>query len=179
MRLVIPAATIVAHGELQLQVTLPDHPGDVVHLPLVDEHFQPLVEIHPHIPEVHPGQVWRGADGALLFAIRYQRDDSDPGDTLLIAVNGGLLYGPALAVEEFGPLTLLDERPAFDEAWFGLAGDDPMTYDRGHDAPTGEPVPAGVDGFAVGARRPTSQAGPAADDTAVLPRVPIQEGTTR
>lgn len=128
VRLVIPAATIVAHGELRMQVTLPGHPGDVVHLPRVDEHFEPLVRIHPHAPQVRAGQVWRSADGYLFFGVRWRPDDTDGGD-YLVAADGGGYYTAEQAVDEFGVLTLLGERA-------------PVTYTP---EPVEPPVPAGPD----------------------------------
>ncbi|MBM0205064.1 hypothetical protein JNW90_19900 [Micromonospora sp. STR1s_5] len=147
VRLVIPAATIVAHGDLQLQVTLPDHPGQTVHIPLVDEHFEPLVEIHPHAPRVYAGQTWRGADGELFFAVRWRRDDGDAGEDYLIAADGGSYYTPEQAAADFGPLVLVGETALVDDNDF---------------LPTGDAVD------------PQS----ALDVTAVLPRVPLQEGCT-
>lgn len=144
VRLVIPAATVVAHGDLQLQVTLPDHPGQIVHLPLVDEHFGPLIEVHPHAPRVYAGQTWRGMHGDLLFAVRWRREADDAGEDLLIAADGGTYYSAEEAVAAFGRLSLVSEAALFD--------------DNASPAMASEAVPTGV------------------DVTAVLPRVPIQEG---
>ncbi|GAB3856707.1 hypothetical protein GCM10029963_53530 [Micromonospora andamanensis] len=156
VRLVIPEATIVSHGHLQMRVTLPDHPGDVVALPLVDEHFRPLVEIHPYVPALEPGQTWRGADGTLLHSIHYRREPDDAGGTFLIAPITGLIYGPELAVDEFGPLTLLAERPAYDETWL-------------------PPAPVALEPAAPAPPPPVSPAAPAISDTVVLPRIPAEE----
>ncbi|MBX7264951.1 hypothetical protein KIF24_02020 [Micromonospora sp. Llam7] len=153
VRLVIPEATIVSHGDLQMRVTLPGCRGDIVTLPLVDEHFHPLVEIQPYVPALEPGQTWRGADGTLLHSIHYRREPDDHGETLLIAPVSGFMYGPALAVDYFGPLTLLAERPAYDETWLPPA---PVA-----------PEPA--------VPSPVSPATPAVSDTVVLPRIPAEE----
>ncbi|MEV6693389.1 hypothetical protein AB0M35_18155 [Micromonospora sp. NPDC051196] len=146
VRLVIPEAMIVAHGDLQMRVTLPDHPGDIVTLPLVDERFRPVVEIHPHLPTLHPGQTWRGAGGTLLHAVQERRDAADAGETLLVSVVDGMHYTRDLAIDTFGPLTLLGELAPHDETWL-------------------PPAPVA----------PVSPAAPAIGDTAILPRVPAEE----
>lgn len=112
VRLVIPAATIVVHGELQIQVTLPGHPDQPVHLPLVDEHFRPVVLVEAYVPDVQAGQIYRGARGELLYAVRI--DDTIGVDNRLVSANGGYLYAADEAVDAFGPLTLVDELPIAD-----------------------------------------------------------------
>lgn len=159
VRLVIPTATVVAHGDLQMQVTLPDHPGQVVHLPLVDEHFEALVEVHPHAPRVHTGQTWRGVDGDLLVVVRYRADPSDVGQDLMVSVEGGGYYTPEQAAAEYGPLTLVDlmERPA--------------------PAPAHAPVPVPVDVDAVpagAAYRETPPAGRHTDPDSTALIAPVE-----
>ncbi|MEU7620511.1 hypothetical protein AB0B27_31090 [Micromonospora rifamycinica] len=152
VRLVIPAATIVAHGQLQLQVTLPDHPGDVVHLPLVDGHFQPLVEVHPHAPRVEPGQTWRSVHhGVTFFAVCWRPEPDDVGEVMLIAVDGGAYYTPERAVEAWGELDLVGEVPAFDN------------------------FPADVAGPAVPEPLAVAAAAVSAAATAILPSIPRED----
>ncbi|MCX4468949.1 hypothetical protein OOK41_01245 [Micromonospora sp. NBC_01655] len=136
VRLVIPCAEIVAHGNLQLQVRLPGH-RDVIHLPLVDEHYQPLVEVHPHVPKVHAGQTWRTAqDGFLFFAVSWREQSDDVGVEMLIAADGGRYYTPAEAVDEYGQLVLVAEAAPFDN----------------DTRPTVTPAAVRADGHAVGYR---------------------------
>lgn len=178
--LVIRAATVVAHGDLQLRVTLPGHPSQVVHLPLVDEHFRPLVEVHPHAPEVRAGQSWRGEGGELLFAVRWRREAADAGEDFLIAADGGGSYTPQEAVAAFGELTLAADAPP-------AAGWDPDADAGGrvnghHDQ---APIPAPAPGPAI-APNPGPQHGTLPDpravdgcgQTLVLPRLSL-EGTVR
>lgn len=157
VRLVIPEATIVAHGDLQMRITLPDHPGDIVTLPMRDTRFQDLVEIHPHLPTLHPGQTWRGADGTLLHAVQERRNATDVGETLLVSVVDGLHYTRDLAIEHFGSLTLLGELAPHDETWL-------------------PPAPVAPEPPAPVPLAPESPAAPAsAEITAILPRVPAEE----
>ncbi|WP_431728242.1 hypothetical protein [Verrucosispora sp. TAA-831] len=157
VRLVIPEATIVAHGDLQMRITLPGHPGDIVTLPLRDGRFQDLVEIHPHLPELHPGQTWRGTDGTLLHAVQDRQDAGDVGETLLVSAVNGLHYTRELAIGTFGPLTLLGELAPYDECWLAPA-------------PVAPEPPAPVP------LSPVSPAVPASTETtAILPRIPAEE----
>ncbi|MGC5664955.1 hypothetical protein ACN261_31980 [Micromonospora sp. WMMD723] len=114
LRLVIPEAVVVAHGDLRLQFTMPGHPGEVIHLPLVDGHYRPLVEVHPYVPQVHAGQVWRTAGGVLLFGVLWREQPDDVGVEMLIAADGGAYHTPAAAVETYGPLELVVEHAPVD-----------------------------------------------------------------
>ncbi|SCL64469.1 hypothetical protein [Micromonospora yangpuensis] len=113
VRLVIPDATVVAHGNLQLQVRLPDH-SEIIHLPIVDNHFQSIVEVLAHAPRVAPGQTWRSEAGHLFYAVRWRQSEGDAGEPVLIAADSAGAYTPAQAVADFGQLTLLDTRAVWD-----------------------------------------------------------------
>lgn len=111
VRLVIPEATVVAWGSLQLQVTLPGHPQEIIHLPLVDEHFVSVVTVETYVPNVLPGQLYRAAGGQLLYGVGTYTADDIPDGTRLVAADGGWSYDPQQAVDVLGPLTLIDEVP--------------------------------------------------------------------
>lgn len=111
VRLVIPAATVVAWGNLQLQVSLPGHEQQVVHLPLVDGHFRPLVQVEAYVPDVAAGQLYRTREGQLLFGVAAYTADGVPDGTRLISADGGYSYDPQQAVDDLGPLTLVGEVP--------------------------------------------------------------------
>ncbi|TDB87495.1 hypothetical protein E1091_15745 [Micromonospora fluostatini] len=156
VRLEIPRATIVAHGDLQMRVTFPGRPNDVIVLPLVDGRYEPTVYVHPCAPQVHAGQTWRAVEhGLLFFAVRWRADESDVGTDWLIAAQGGAWYSPEQAVEDFGQLALVAEYPPYD---FTPPAVDP---------PAADPSPTGT------AR---DVAGPAdLTTTAVIPRMPAAE----
>lgn len=111
VRLVIPEATVVAWGSLQLQVTLPGHPQEIVHLPLVDEHFGSVVTIEAYVPNVQAGQLYRAAAGQLLYGVAAYTADGVPDGARLVAADGGWSYDPQQAVDVLGPLTLIGEVP--------------------------------------------------------------------
>ncbi|MFI6161706.1 hypothetical protein ACIA59_17385 [Micromonospora haikouensis] len=192
VRLVIPTATVVAHGNLKLQVTLPGH-RDVIHLPLVDEHYQSLVEVCPHVPAVEAGQTWRSvAHGLLLFAFVAREQPDDVGTVMLICADGGTYYTPTGAVDEFGPLELVGEAAPVDNLTPAAVADQATTHAEEHAAGYHDGRAGGladaiavvlasrspqeartrIERLAAQAAAPDSR--PTAD-TAVMPRVPVDE----